>query len=190
MSFVVPTFETDRLLLRSSKISDIPSYERHFVDYEVISHLSSAVPWPYPKDGVATYLASVLSKQGNDRWDWGIFLKANPEEMIGSIGLWRPGIPENRGFWLGKAFWGRGLMTEAVAPIHDYAFGELGFEKLVLSNALGNRRSRRIKEKTGATFIGTRPAKYVNPAITEGELWELTPKAWEDFKKSGKKIYD
>jgi [ribosomal protein S5]-alanine N-acetyltransferase len=175
--------ESKRLILRGLEVSDIPSYERHFVDYDVISQLSSVVPWPYPKDGVAQFMSAVVwPQQGQTRWDWGLFLKHNPSELIGSIGLWREGVPENRGFWLGKSFWGQGLMAEAVGPIHDFAFDDLGFEKLIFSNALGNIRSRRIKEKTGATFIGTRPAKFVNSDYSEAETWELTAKAWRDFK--------
>ena len=39
-------------------------------------------------------------------------------------------------------------MTEAVVPVMDHAFNNLGFEKMVLANDLGNDRSRRVKEKT------------------------------------------
>lgn len=59
---------------------------------------------------------------------------------------------------------------EAVEPIINYAFDELGFQTLVFANAVGNTRSRRIKEKTGACLIGVRPAKFVNPAYTEYEI--------------------
>jgi RimJ/RimL family protein N-acetyltransferase len=58
----------------------------------------------------------------------------------------------------------------------------LGFEKMVLGNALGNDRSRRVKEKTGAKLIGVEPAQFVDPAYTEHELWELTKDAWKAFK--------
>lgn len=73
-------------------------------------------------------------------------------------------------------------MTEAVIPVMDYAFDELGFERLISSNALGNIRSRRIKEKTGARFIRTEPAKFVNSAYTEREVWELTKEEWLKFR--------
>ena len=75
-------------------------------------------------------------------------------------------------------------MTEAVIPIMDYAFDVLGFEVLVFSNALGNDRSRRIKEKTGAKLIRTEPAQFVDPAFTERELWELTAAAWREFRQA------
>lgn len=184
MSF--KSFETERLHLRPLEERDAESYERHFVSYAVISQLSAAVPWPYPKGGVLDYLkALILPKQGNDSWHWGIFLKEKPDECIGAIGLWRPGIPENRGFWLGEEFWGKGYMTEAVKPVTDYAFNDLGFEKLVFSNALGNEKSRRIKVKTGARLIGTRPAKFVDPNYSEAETWELSKEEWEKSSTSG-----
>jgi [ribosomal protein S5]-alanine N-acetyltransferase len=181
MEFVVPTFETSRLILRATRMEDVPSYRANFVDYNVISQLSAAVPWPYPADGVEQYLSMIMPQQGKSRWDWGLFLKTSPLEMIGSVGLWKPGTPENRGFWLGKSYWGRGLMTEAVPPLNTYAFDVLGFEKLILSNALGNLKSRRIKEKTGATYIGNRPARFVSPEYTEAETWELSSEAWKSF---------
>lgn len=74
-------------------------------------------------------------------------------------------------------------MTEAVAPVMDYAFNVLGFEKLIFSNALGNIASRKIKEKTGATFLLTQPAKFVDSQYTEQEVWELTKSAWLKYRK-------
>jgi len=179
----LPTFQTERLLLRGIRLEDADAYTKHFVDYAVISHLSPTVPWPYPEGGVFDYLKNrILPQQGKNKWVWGILLRTNPEEIIGGVDLWRDGTPENRGFWLGKQFWGRGIMTEAVTPVMDYAFNELGFEKLIFANARGNTRSRRIKEKTGARLLRTEPAKYVDPAYTEREVWELTKEEWLKFR--------
>ena len=175
----LPTFTTDRLILRGVIEADIPSYTRYFVDYEVISYLATTVPWPYPENGVADYVHNqILPSQGIDKWVWGIFLKESPDELIGVVDLWREGSPENRGFWLGRPFWGKGYMTEAVKPVMSYAFDHLGFEKLVFANAVGNLRSRRIKEKTGARLLYTKPKKFVNPAYTEHEVWELGKGEW------------
>jgi RimJ/RimL family protein N-acetyltransferase len=175
----IPTFYTSRLILRPITLSDSESYEKNFVDYDVISHLSALVPWPYPKGGVAQFLSNViLPPQGDTRWTWGICLKTNPSEVIGCVDIWREGRPENRGFWLGKRFWGQGIMTEAVQPVTDYAFRELEFKRLVFANAVGNNRSRRIKEKTGARLLHIAPAQFVNPAYTEHEVWELTQEDW------------
>lgn len=175
-----PIFHTKRLILREITEADIPAYEENFIDYAVISQLTRAVPWPYPENGILNYIRTEIhAKQGKDKWVWGIVLKDKPEELIGAVELRREGKPEHRGFWLGKKFWGQGIMTEAVKPVMNYAFDVLGFEKLIFSNAAGNKRSRRIKEKTGARLIRLEPAEYVDPAYTEREVWEITKQEWD-----------
>lgn len=167
--------ETPRLILKGVVLNDALAYQKYFADYEVIRHLGAGVPWPYPENGAAEFIEKfILPIQGQDRWIWGIFLKSKPHELMGVVDLWRKEIPENRGFWLGKKFWGQGIMTEAVVPVNDYAFDELGFERLIFSNALGNLASRKIKGKTGAQLIKTEPAKFVDPKYTEREIWGLT----------------
>ncbi len=171
--------ETLKLWLKPISLEHIPDYKKHFIDYEVIRTLSAQVPWPYPEKGVEEFLKNVIfPKQGKSRWTWGLFLKTNPKEIIGNIDLWREGCPEHRGFWLGRKFWGQGLMTEAVKAVNAYAFEELGFKKLVFANAVGNHGSHRVKEKTGAKLVEVRPGKFVDPELTQQELWELTYKDW------------
>ncbi|MDD2705215.1 MAG: GNAT family N-acetyltransferase, partial [Acidocella sp.] len=82
------------------------------------------------------------------------------------------------GFWLARRYWGQGLMTEATEAITDCAFTTLGFETLTLTNALGNTRSRRVKEIAGAMLLRTEPARFVDPAYTEQEVWMLSKAAW------------
>jgi RimJ/RimL family protein N-acetyltransferase len=179
----IPEFKTKRLILRDIQESDLVSWQKYFNDYEVIRHLSAHVPWPFPEDGVKTfYEKAVKPKQGMDKWLWGIFLQENPSELVGCVDLWREPKPDNRGFWLAKKHWGKGIMTEAVEPVMDYAFNELGFEILYFGNALGNTRSRRVKEKTGAKFIRVEPVKHVDPQLTEMEIWELKKDDWFKFK--------
>ena len=176
----LPILTTDRLLLRAVTLADAPAYQKYFSNFEVIRHLGAAVPWPYPQNGAHDFIKNVIiPNQGKDRWVWGIFLKSNPNELIGAVDLWRKGIPEHRGFWLGQDFWGKGIMAEAVTPVTDYAFNDLGFERLIFSNARGNIQSRKIKEKTGARFLKTEPADFVDPKYKERELWELCKKDWK-----------
>lgn len=180
---MLPSFETARLTLRPVTLTDAPSIQKNFNDYEVIRHLSAKVPWPYPDDGAKVFLeVLVLPAMGKTRWTWAIVLKDQPEEVVGVIDVFNPGVPENRGFWLTRRLWGQGLMTEAVVPVMDYAFSDLGFESMILSNALGNERSRRVKEKTGATFFRVVPSQLVDPAYTQSEHWMITKEAWLKFR--------
>jgi len=135
-----PVFLTERLYLRGVTATDIPVYEKDFVNYDVIQTLSAAVPWPYPEGGVSDYvLEHLLPAQGNNHWAWSICLKANPNRQIGNITLWRPGTPENRGFWLAK-------------------------------------------EHSGAKLLRIEPGDYVDPSLTEQEVWKLTANEWKAHK--------
>jgi ribosomal-protein-alanine N-acetyltransferase len=179
MNKTVPDLKTERLLLRDISVRDAESYELHFVDYEVIRYLSDRVPWPYPTEGIADFIRNqIMPNQGKNRWFWGICLIDDPGTVIGGIELWRPGTPENRGFWLGLDYWGKGYMTEAANAVTDFAFNGLGFEKLIFANAVGNKRSHRIKEKTRAVLVKTEPAQFVDPVFKEHEVWELNRDAW------------
>ncbi|NJO54952.1 MAG: GNAT family N-acetyltransferase [Bacteroidales bacterium] len=181
---LIPTLTTERLVLRGVTEDDVEAYERHFVDYEVIRHLAATIPWPYPMDGVHAFIRDqVLPNQGRDRWTWGLHIKGT-EGLIGAVDLWREGRPENRGFWLGRPFWGRGYMSEAVVRITDFAFDDLGFDRLVFANAVGNRRSHDIKARTGATLVGVAPAKFVDPAYSQQEVWLLTKEQWQNWRRS------
>ena len=174
---MIPALETARLILRGVTAADAPDLQRHVDDYEVIRTLDLRVPWPYPEDGARHFVDSVLPEQGRDRWVWALRLKAAPDEAIGILDL-RRGAGSNRGFWLGRCFWGQGLMSEACDAVTDYAFGTLGFERLIFVNAAGNARSRRIKEKAGAVLLRTEPGLFADPALTKQEVWELTRATW------------
>ena len=56
----LPIFETDRLIVRDITERDVPAYERHFIDYEVIGTMSHMVPWPYPENGILEYLRTAV----------------------------------------------------------------------------------------------------------------------------------
>ncbi len=73
-------------------------------------------------------------------------------------------------------------MTEAATVVTDYAFDVLGFERILFSNAAGNVRSRRVKEKTGARLLYVEPAGFVDSVYREHELWELDKPSWRQWR--------
>lgn len=175
----IPVLETKRLILRGLRFVDASAIQDAFSDYAIVRYLAATVPWPYPADGAARFLEQTLPRQGQDFWIWGLFLKSAPQALIGVIELRRAPQGDHRGFWLARAYWGRGLMTEAVAAVTALAFNVLGFTRLEFANAPANAGSRRIKEKQGARFLRLEPARYVDPEITAHEVWELTREDWQ-----------
>ena len=53
------------------------------------------------------------------------------------------------GFWLGKSFQGRGIMTRTCSALIDLAFNELSLNRVEISCALENRRCRLVAERLG-----------------------------------------
>ncbi|MCB1563400.1 MAG: GNAT family N-acetyltransferase [Alphaproteobacteria bacterium] len=177
--------ETGRLILRPLTLEDAPAVQKYFNDWEIIKNLSKVVPWPYPDDGAEDFIKNNALPRMREKGHliWAITLKENPGEAIGIIdfGHERSLSHGDRGFWIARPFQGRGLMSEAIAAVNDYLFFEVGLEKFTVLNAKSNITSRRVKEKTGAVFIGLTELEH-HSGETEAELWDITRENWEKIK--------
>ncbi len=178
--------ETERLIMRPVAIADAPAIQKYFNNWNIIQYLSRAVPWPYPDNGAETFLKDMLlpAMAAGDAHGWVITAKENGDEAIGLVEYRLKEKMDhggNRGFWLAEPFWGRGYMTEAVTAINDWLFFELGIESMRVANVATNAGSRRVKEKTGATFIGYASLEH-HSGGDKSELWEITRTQWAEFR--------
>jgi RimJ/RimL family protein N-acetyltransferase len=174
----VPVLETPRLLLRPLELSDAAQVQVLFPHWEIVRYLAAVVPWPYPADGAFTYFRDVAlpAVERGDQWHWTLRLRTDPSQLIGAINLTR-GENENRGFWLGLPWQGRGLMTEATEVVTDYWFNTLRFPVLRAPKAVGNVASRRISEKNGMRLVRIEERNYVSGRFPS-EIWEITREEW------------
>ena len=174
-----PVLETERLIVRPMALSDAPAIQRGFADWEIIRYLRAEIPWPYPDDGAETNLNECLERRARgEEFFWAITLNGADDQAIGRIDL-RPAVEarDMRGFWLARAHWGKGLMTEAAERVTRYAFEDLGWPFLYLTNAAANRASHRIKEKQGAVIVDREPFNY-REGPGERIIWRLDRDAW------------
>ena len=179
-----PLIHTRRLVLRPLALADAPAIQRHFNNWNVISNLASVVPWPYPDDGAETFIRLHLEKiaAGEEIYQWVLVLRLGDGEAIGNIHF-RPRAtdPENakgnRGFWLAEPYWNQGLMTEAITSVNDFAFDTLGIESFLVCNVATNEASRRVKQKTGAEFVGYIELPHHN-GQSMSEKWKVTRETW------------
>ena len=90
---------------------------------------------------------------------YAICLKTD-EQAIGAIELKLNGHTDmtdrddecELGYWLGKPFWGQGIMPEAVKEILRHAFEEIGMTKVWVGYYEGNSKSKRVQEKAGFRY--------------------------------------
>lgn len=79
-------------------------------------------------------------------------------QFVGSVGIgrktgWRDHLAEI-GYWLGEPFWGKGIATQAVHQMTEYAFSDLKLQKLYALILAPNRTSMRVVEKCGYELEG------------------------------------
>jgi RimJ/RimL family protein N-acetyltransferase len=71
-------------------------------------------------------------------------------EVAGNIGCWKADGRRFVGYWIGRAFWGRGLATEALAEVLDIVDARPLYAEVVTTNVA----SIRVLEKCGFTQVG------------------------------------
>lgn len=175
--------ETNRLTLEPLVLEDAPPAQIFFPRWEIVRFLNAKVPWPYPEDGALQFYRDVAlpAVARGEQWIWAIRLKDGPAHLIGVINL-TANRDDNRGFWLGLPWHGRGLMSEACEAVTDYWFNTLGREVLTVSKAAQNLPSRRVSEKQGARLIGIDERDYVSGRWPT-EIWQLTRAEWNARRK-------
>jgi RimJ/RimL family protein N-acetyltransferase len=87
---------------------------------------------------------------------WAVTFKGS-DEAIGDCGLVRHEVDGTMetdiGWHLLREHWGQGFATEAAQASRDYAFAQLGVERLVAQIHPENYASRRVAEKIGMTLL-------------------------------------
>jgi len=74
-----------------------------------------------------------------------------PGHVLGAIGITPRGSPGRAdvGYWLGRPYWGSGIMAEALAGVLDLWFTSLDGHKIEADVFTHNVRGRRLVEKLG-----------------------------------------
>ena len=78
------------------------------------------------------------------------------------------------GYWLGEAYWGRGIMTQAVRQICEEAFRRFQLLRIDAEPFAGNAASRSVLEKAGFTLEGImRRSVYKNGEVLDACMYSL-----------------
>jgi ribosomal-protein-alanine N-acetyltransferase len=146
-------------------MTDAESLARHANDYGVWQNLRDRFPHPYSVADAEAYIAHVASRPVQT--SFGIVVD---DEAIGSITL-MPGEDIARqsaevGYWIGRAFWGRGIMVEALRVTTKYAFDTLALARVFAVPFATTARSVRVLEKAGYVQEGV----MRHSAVKEGKL--------------------
>ena len=103
--------------------------------------------------------------------------------MAGIIGMepldWINSITE-LGYWLEPNAQGHGIMTKTCRALTDYAFTELGFNRVEIRAAPGNLKSRAIPERLGFTQEGIlRDAEWLYDHFVDIIVYAMLRRDWD-----------
>ena len=80
------------------------------------------------------------------------------------------------GYMLAPAARGRGIATEALRQLSDWAFGTLGARRLQLLISVDNRASSRVAQRAGFLHEGVLRSLHVKQGLrSDTEVWSLLP---------------
>ena len=91
-----------------------------------------------------------------DRFEY-VFAIRNQNEFIGLIGLKSTDKVNKKteiGYWLSEKYQKQGIMTKSVSKLCDFAFNELGINRIQIKCAVGNDPSKNIPKRLNFKFEG------------------------------------
>jgi ribosomal-protein-alanine N-acetyltransferase len=176
----LPQITTDRMVLRRMRASDEDAVYAYAADPDVARYTSWA-PHTSPEETrqfVRRLLDAYLEKRVAN---WGIELKSERKLIgTGGFGSWdREHGTGELGYAIGKAYWGQGLMTEAVRAMIDFGFRRMALNRVVIRMDPRNTGSWRVAEKCGCRFEGiSRQAIYAKGTFHDLMVWAVLRDDW------------
>ena len=171
--------KTERLILRPWREDDAEDLYKYASDAQV----GPPAGWPphMSVENSREIIRAVLSAPET----YAVCLK-DDGKPIGSIGFNRNDLAEKEdeyelGYWIGKPFWGQGLIPEASREMLRYAFEDLGMNRIWCGYYEGNDKSRRVQEKLGFVYHHTTEGIEVRlmNEIRTGHVMLMTKENWK-----------
>lgn len=153
-----PQFETERLLIRELTVADSAALFSHFSDDEVTRFMDIDA---LNSEAEAVNIINWHAKDSGCRW--GLF-EPSTEQLMGTCGYhcWEQGefSKAEIGYDLAKSYWGKGFMSEAIGPILDFGFEQMGLSMVEAEVEKANARSITLLKKLGFTLDLTRSGEF------------------------------
>jgi len=158
----IPRIETRRLVLRAPMAADAGRIALLAGDLGV-ARMTTSMPHPFHRHHAESFLARIEALDPAREIVFAIDLE--DQGLIGVVGFHPAPVLEPRfgrskhvgpeiGYWLGRAFWGRGLATEAVAAALSWAKKVWRRRMIVSGHFADNPASGRVLEKAGFLYTG------------------------------------
>lgn len=186
-SVVFPVLRTRRLVLRQVNARDARWYYDHFNTKEIVEGQDQGGPRDLGEARAELKLYFTDNFRRGSGIRWGITLKGD-DRLIGSAGFYKwvqPGrYQAEMGYDLEPAFWGRGIMTEALGAILQYGFDKMGLHRIEVLISRQNKRSQALVRRLGFTREGVlRDHYFVEGRFADDVIFSLLKREWKGAPK-------
>jgi ribosomal-protein-serine acetyltransferase len=116
------------------------------------AYLAEWLPWAGGQtlDGVAEFIRKTRKQlDDNDGLQGALVLDGRIVGAGGLLGIDWESRKTGIGYWLAEEHQGRGFMTRTVQAVADYAFDDLGLNRVEIQVGTDNAKSRAIPERLG-----------------------------------------
>lgn len=146
--------ETERLILREMNENDFSAIARTLQDAKAMYAYEHA----FSDEEVTDWINRQMKRYEDDGFGlWAAVLKESGD-IIGQCGItmqdWDGKRVPEVGYLFERAFWHKGFATEAAIACKEYAFTELGFEKVYTIIRDMNTASQNVAKRNGMTRCG------------------------------------
>lgn len=188
----LPVIRGERVYLRGSERSDIPTFVRWFNDGEYLQYLGMRAPMS--EAGEETWFTEMMAREGKDAYHF-VMCRLEDDKPIGTIGLFAiDQLNGSAGIGIGigeKQLWGQGYGTDAMFALLDFGFGQLRLERMWLEVYDYNARARRSYEKCGFMLEGTeRHAMFRHGEYHDMHLMAILREEWAAQERKRSWEYD
>lgn len=151
--------------VRSFHLDDAPSIARYANNRNVWINLRDAFPHPYTIKDAINFITMVKSQKPETIFT--IVVDSNASGAIGfRIGKDVERISAEIGYWIAEPLWGRGIMTEVLDAVTQYAIEHFKLERVFALPYAWNSASFRVLEKCGYQLEG----RMRKSAIKDGKI--------------------
>jgi [ribosomal protein S5]-alanine N-acetyltransferase len=164
--------------IRSWRTADVGALVTHANNVNVARQLRDRFPHPYTAADARRFIESIVTVRPVTTFAIDV-----DGEAVGGIGF-SAGTDVERfsaeiGYWLGEPFWGRGITTEALRIVSNYAFETCNVLRLFALPFADNAPSMRVLEKAGYTREAVLRSSSVKAGVPRDQaMYALINPAW------------
>lgn len=159
-------FDTQRLVLRPPELADADAIFRNYASDQEVTRFLMWRPHKSVAETTEFLQSCVDGWKAGTNFTWAITLKESGE-VIGMFSARNNKFKSDIGYVLSRAYWGRGIMSEAAAAFTSWAMGQREIFRVWAFVDAENPSSARVLEKIGMKREAHLQKWVMHPNVSE-----------------------